>query len=670
MEAPETRVCDPDPEVRYRAVLELVGGQSLPLLLARLSDDSWRVRKAAVERLAALSVAEGAVDKLVEKLRSADDAGARNAAAEALARIGAPAVPELSRCLKDPDIDLRKFAADILGEIAAPSSVLPLVDALTDPDPNVHAAAAEALGKIGGPRAEGALEGALESNDRQLQLAALDALFRTGAVPPLAVLAPLVKDRYLRRPVLRILGRLQEKAVLELLVDALRDPARGTREVVFASLHRHLQPQGDRGGAALSRVVAADPRRAVFAAFARDAITADDPDASSGAVLLLGILGEPVDVQAIAKAGADERVREACILALERMGAPAGGPLLKALPGLPPASRPLALLLLARLRERSATAMMVEYAGHGSDEERAAAIEGLGDLGDLAAIEPLTQMLDDQLFALAASRALCQLGKIDAAAVRTSVVPLLGGTAAPHALRVLGAVGTQDDLPLVKSALHSEFPEVRMAAIDALQGLLGAGAEEMMRLCLSDESPAVRAVAARGLGRFSSPETFEALLATLNDRKPAVAAAAAESLGAIGDRRAVPDLERCIARGTAGPGSPEVLPAIAAVRALAKLSALNGKLLLGAAAHPDPEVVKEAVLAAITHPEADPVLLGAAVHARWDVRRAAAQAIGERGDRRLLERLEELLRDEKDPIVRDALSDAVRTLHARPTRAS
>ncbi len=119
-------------------------------------------------------------------------------------------------------------------------------------------------------------------------------------------------------------------------------------------------------------------------------------------------------------------------------------------------------------------------------------------------------------------------------------------------------------------------------------------------------------------------------------------------------------------RGESQPGTPEVLPAIAAVRSLARLGCAVPEVLMRAVHHGDPEVVKEAVDAAAALPAAGPVLLEAARNPRWDVRRAAARAIAIAGDRSLLPELRPLVTAERDPLAAEALAEAVRALEERP----
>ena len=87
----------PDEETRYRAVLRLDGAvpEELAELLARLSDSSWRVRSAAVERFAGLADPGAALPRLIDLLDGAETIAGRAAAEAALASLGAAALPAL-----------------------------------------------------------------------------------------------------------------------------------------------------------------------------------------------------------------------------------------------------------------------------------------------------------------------------------------------------------------------------------------------------------------------------------------------------------------------------------------------------------------------------------------------------------------------------------------------
>ena len=118
-----------------------------PLLLA-VADESWPVRQAATELLAAFDEA-ALLPHLEAALRDDEDAAMRNAAMEIYVKMGAAASPALLALLGDADEEVRNFAAVMLGARRDRTAVPALIAALADPDVNVRHAAAASLGQIG-----------------------------------------------------------------------------------------------------------------------------------------------------------------------------------------------------------------------------------------------------------------------------------------------------------------------------------------------------------------------------------------------------------------------------------------------------------------------------------------------------------------------------------------
>ena len=107
-------------EIRRRAVErlgELRTEECIEPLLKALGDEDWRVRKTAVPALLNFEHNDKIFIGLISSLRSEDNAGLRNAAVEVLTKLGALSVPFLIDAFKDDDRDVRKFVADILGDI-------------------------------------------------------------------------------------------------------------------------------------------------------------------------------------------------------------------------------------------------------------------------------------------------------------------------------------------------------------------------------------------------------------------------------------------------------------------------------------------------------------------------------------------------------------------------
>jgi len=106
---------------------------------------------------------------------------------EAFGAAGAPAVPALIQALGDSDRDVRRAAAEALGDLGDPQAVPALIQALRDDWEAVRRAAAEALGKLGDPQAIPPLIQALGDYWYDVRFAAAEALGKLGdpqAIPP------------------------------------------------------------------------------------------------------------------------------------------------------------------------------------------------------------------------------------------------------------------------------------------------------------------------------------------------------------------------------------------------------------------------------------------------------------------------------------------------------
>jgi len=167
-------------------ILRMRKTDDVPALLNVLAHGELDQRYSAIDALGLLRDPR-AIELLVETLQSDAYSGLRWKAAEALARIGTPAVGPLITLLDDPDEDVRWKVAIALGETEDPRAVEPLITLLDDPDSYVRSRAALALGSIGDPALPGLLA-SLSSPDPAIRAAVLSALGGIGSdqvIPPL-----------------------------------------------------------------------------------------------------------------------------------------------------------------------------------------------------------------------------------------------------------------------------------------------------------------------------------------------------------------------------------------------------------------------------------------------------------------------------------------------------
>ncbi|MGB7443992.1 MAG: HEAT repeat domain-containing protein [Coleofasciculaceae cyanobacterium] len=202
-------------------------------LIRQLTDSDFRVRHDAAD--AVVKIGSPAVPALIEALND-ENKQVRWRAASALGDIGAEAssaVPTLIETLQDEDEYVRRIAAFSLGKIgsAATAAVPNLVEALHDSDLNLQSVAAYALGKIGSEDATAVSEliEALQNSKAEVRWNAATALGRIGAEPsstvPALIEALQDKEKYVRRSAADALGQFASQAApaVNALVKALQD---------------------------------------------------------------------------------------------------------------------------------------------------------------------------------------------------------------------------------------------------------------------------------------------------------------------------------------------------------------------------------------------------------------------------------------------------------------
>jgi HEAT repeat protein len=214
-----------------------------------------------------------AVEPLVTAMKNEEFSGVRWKAAEALSRIGSPAVGGLIGALQHKDDDVRWKAAIALGEIGDPRAVEPLIALLGDEDRFVKGRAAHALGQIGEAAIDPLIR-ALRKGDGNLRWGSAIALgkirdkraiepliraladkygnVRTEAATALAgigkpALVPLLQflkfsDRPARLEVVTALGELKDMDAIQPLIQMLENADEEERKAIADALDAILIP--------------------------------------------------------------------------------------------------------------------------------------------------------------------------------------------------------------------------------------------------------------------------------------------------------------------------------------------------------------------------------------------------------------------------------------------
>lgn len=677
-----------DEEIRRLAVERLAGlppDVALPRLVERLGDSGWRVRKAAVERLAEAPAGWPVAEALVTALSDGENPGRRNAAVEALVRRGESAVEALVAATRSDDHDVRKLAVDTLAGIGAPRCEGRLLELLDDPDANVRAAAADALGAIGDAAVAPALLAAATrpDADRLVAFSALQALARLDVEVPAAALAPSLDDPLLRPAAFAVLGRASadDEAAVEALRKGLLSASRASREAAIAALLRQI---ARRDGAAAAELVASIREAAAGEPFADALERLGSADLATRLALIqfFGLLRRAEAALPILRAGADEALCDVALAALASLGELAEHAIDQAFGELEVEGRVLACRAMARTGGALGEALLLAALDDADAGVRAAAAAALGARGFAAAAPALVHRLeaaaaedearDDEGELGALTRALATL--VERAAdpgVHDRTVQLLAQRleGAPEPVRlalasVLGRIGRPSDAGLVEWLLKDPSAGVRRAAVQALARLEHGEASEPLRLALADESPGVRIAAARALGHSASPRALADLERLADDEDPRVRAAALRAVGERAARAGSPDAGSALAllESSLADDGAVALAALEALREIggpAAAAAARGVLL-----RDDPELVQAAVACVAAHGTRTDLeeLLPLVAHPHWAVR---AEVIGALAERTVIAAVPAILRrleTEQDDFVRDAILRALRRL--------
>ncbi|GAM08186.1 phycocyanobilin lyase subunit alpha [Geobacter sp. OR-1] len=625
------------------------------MLYEAMGDESWRVRKEALEVLYRYPIEDRVIEDMVGLLRASDNAGLRNSACEALEKFGEKSVPVLSRYIDDEDHDVRKFVIDVLGNIGSQEPVPLLIRALRDEDPNVSSAAAENLGKIGDPRAVPELVAVLDRGNISLCYTVLEALGRIGKPVPVETVIALADESLLKKPLIDCLGAIGDVEVVPFLIDGLREKAKHVRAAAASSLLMIRE--------GLSRELAhekIDAQLRGFAGtdFAREfisAITETEKHLSEPLIRILGLLGDPAAAMLLLEGCRDDRLRGGCLNSFREIGAEGLHALIRAYPESDDEQKCYITYICGELGCPESANILREGMKSRSHMLRRVAVIAAGNIGSAEIIPDIEPLLDDDELdvRVGAVEALGRLVDKDRIAVEriaadlsTSPVPekRRSSTSLYAALR-----STERLARLIKD----EDANVRTAAVFSLAELKDPASVNHLVMALVDEEPNVRMAVAGALGEFGGDFVVQPLMLALKDQNQWVKCAALRSLGALRVADAEPAISELVANS-------EGIVLIAALKTMLEINGESAKrLCIKALEHGDSEIVKAAVEILIhiddswLDDQSDRLLF----HDQWDIRSIFIKALAEYRGAKALPLLKAALERETDDLVRRQLTD-------------
>ena len=164
---------------------------------------------------------------------TAEDASDHDASVDALAALGAPAVPHLAEALKDPDEKIRETAVETLTKMHGKEVVDALVQALKDQNEDIRAEAARGLGALPDRRAvQPLLDQFARDDNPQVRYECLTSLGLIGDPAAVDVLLKSTSDAdpYVRLWALDALCQMKDPHAPALAIAMLQDASPAVRE--------------------------------------------------------------------------------------------------------------------------------------------------------------------------------------------------------------------------------------------------------------------------------------------------------------------------------------------------------------------------------------------------------------------------------------------------------
>jgi HEAT repeat protein len=543
------------PVIRRKAVKALgsIGDvRAVESLLAGLKDDDCWVRALAAEALGEIGDAR-AIDPLVAALIDSWEK-AREAAANALQRIdvnwaetetGRRAVPTLAGGLnKHGAPEVRRAAAKSLGKIGGASAIEHLAAALKDNDPEVQCEAAYALGKAGSTAVE-PLVIVLTDEDSGPRVRSVAARALVSIRDPRAVDALVIALKH-ERVKRRMIGYMGDPDVLQAAAEGLGEigDARAIEPLIEALVT----------GKENVRTAAANALKQIDPNWTKTEAAKHTVPFLAGHLRGSGSLARQAAAETLSKIG-DTRAIEPLVVALPDDDSFTRWAVREALNVIDPdwpkseaAKRAIRALVEALVgqeeaRPKAAKALelidpnwpkteaaklalptLVEALTHWAESVRKEAVEALGKIGDVRAVEPLIEKLYDSDIGVCREAANA-LGKIRDVRAVEPLVRLFkdhGRCLQEHASHALIEIGDARAVEPLVAALADQWSEVRQMAIAALEHIdpdwwkseAAQAAVPALAIALGNQDMTVRQAAVDALYKIGGPAAVQALRKT------------------------------------------------------------------------------------------------------------------------------------------------------------
>ena len=543
-----TRLSEGDETTRLNAAETLSDEESYDTtpLLEALSDESWRVRRAAIKGVSQRAAPEAITALLKSVVENHHNPSLLNSALQVLASSDVDTLSPLLELLKGPDSNLRMQAALALGEQGDARAVEALVNALKDDDTNVRYHAVEALGKLKAVGAIDALADIAVSRDFFLSFAALDALTKIGDGRIAPRIVPLLDDELLCKPAVNLLGQLGDDGAVAPLTALLNTPTAPADSIAdaLASLSDRYEQQY-RAGSHIADLTSREISPTGVQNLLDVLETPGKEDLRSIALVLGWLKGAGVH-RALTRLMGRVDLRNEIIEALVRHGSATLNLLMAQLTAEDLEVRRSAVVALGRIGDARATSALVNTL---SDESLAIdAANALGQIGDPQAVDGLLNLIGHEDASIRQA-ALGALNSVLPPSMSERIIPLLhepDPNVRESAVKITGYFGYPEAASALVDLSRDPNERVRCAVIEHLPFVEDERAIDVLVRAMKEETPNVRAAAARALGNMDAPHVVKQLIDGLSDEDVWVRYFSARALGRRRSEDSVEALERVV----------------------------------------------------------------------------------------------------------------------------
>ncbi|MDT8395459.1 MAG: HEAT repeat domain-containing protein [bacterium] len=658
-----------DEEERRRSMEELKGDITegdLAWLVGPLSDESWRVRKEAIEGLKACAPTQELVAAMIPMMDPSRELTLRNSIVEVLEGMGREVTPFLTMHLHVDQPDTRKFLVDILGNIGDVSTIPPIVELLGDQEDNIRAAASEALASIGDPTVTDALMAAIPGSDEWVIFSLLGALDKLRCTEALPMFFQYLDNQLLAKPSLSGIGNLGSTAdgvmLMEMVPALSRGAAKASLLAVGTIYRRHAAAGQFAETTALRQAAASAAEEGMVDFLIEQLSVSDQLEKRQSLLAVLGMIGSEKAIQAILQFVDDDALEWDVSLALLTVGTADLTLIKKLLDHFDPLVRRNAVQILEQVGGPGSLPALYEKLDDESGHVRKDAAKAISTIGDSSSITRLLPLLQDEYsdVAQAAAQALIVIGQKAPGQLSSALVPLQTNADPVFRallLRIMTEVQTPEWQEMCLSATHDEDSAVRAAAISCLKRSTDPNAVRAVINSLADERPEVRVQAAISLETLKAGEALAPLKAALHDHDPWVRTAAISSLSV--QPGAVPeDLEDLLTGN-------DLMMQTSVVDALGQMAGSGKPGAIGMLERVFDEGTVETrrsvchILGRVSDSRAYDLIVKAVHDEDPSIRTFAAHALGQQGGEDAAEILRKMAQSDPDRNVRDSVRNIV-----------